>query len=162
VLPFHSQQLGLQGLACLAATSKQLRNASLGLARNHALMLVAAMKTEVVAATAAAAAAAAAECVSGIAAHTKPTCWLCTQHMHAITWLLHHAPNAAKAAGMAECAVQIPSVPLIWAKQLVAAGMHVSDAHSMVAGVEVWVVAQQQLDVQRDIPAAAVNICDGD
>jgi hypothetical protein len=31
-------------------------------------------------------------------------------------------------------------------------------ANSMVAGVEVWVQAQQQLGIQTDIPAAAVAI----
>jgi hypothetical protein len=36
-----------------------------------------------------------------------------------------------------------------------------SAASSMVAGVEVWVEAQQQLGLASDIPAAAVAICCG-
>jgi hypothetical protein len=35
-------------------------------------------------------------------------------------------------------------------------------AHSMVAGVEMWVQAQQQLDVHTDIPALAAAICCGE
>jgi hypothetical protein len=56
-------------------------------------------------------------------------------------------------------------VPQGLAKQLVAAGMRISyaqllaAAHSRVAGVEVWVQAQQQLGVQSDIPAVAMGIC---
>jgi hypothetical protein len=62
----------------------------------------------------------------------------------------------------------MPNVPLDVAKQLVSAGMRVSyaqllaAAHSMVAGVEVWVQAQQQLGIQTDLPAAAVAICCGE
>jgi hypothetical protein len=54
-----------------------------------------------------------------------------------------------------------------FAKQLVAAGMRITlaqlldAANSMVAGVEVWVRAQQALGITTDIPAPAVAICCG-
>uniref|UniRef100_A0A383VP62 Uncharacterized protein n=1 Tax=Tetradesmus obliquus TaxID=3088 RepID=A0A383VP62_TETOB len=76
-----------------------------------------------------------------------------------------HTPSAAAAAGVAERALQIPAPPLQWAKQLLAAGVTVTyaqlihAAHSMVAGVEVWVQAQQELGLQTDVPEAAVVIC---
>jgi hypothetical protein len=56
-------------------------------------------------------------------------------------------------------------VPLNSAKALVAAGVRVTyaqllaAANSMVAGVEVWVQAQDQLGVPADIPQSAVSIC---
>jgi hypothetical protein len=64
--------------------------------------------------------------------------------------------------------IYLPSVDLSWAVQLVEAGVRISHsqllhaASSMLAGVEVWVQAQQQLGVQTDIPAVAVAICCGD
>jgi hypothetical protein len=60
-----------------------------------------------------------------------------------------------------------PYVPLEYAKELVSAGVRISyaqllaAANSMVAGVEVWVQAQQQLNIQTDIPALAAKICCG-
>uniref|UniRef100_A0A383VK59 Uncharacterized protein n=1 Tax=Tetradesmus obliquus TaxID=3088 RepID=A0A383VK59_TETOB len=57
---------------------------------------------------------------------------------------------------------------LTWALQLVSAGMHITYAQllaaadSMVAGVEVWVQAQQQLKLQSDIPSAAYTVCSSD
>jgi hypothetical protein len=72
--------------------------------------------------------------------------------------------------------LHVPHVPLQHAQQLVAAGVHISYAQvleaasSMVAGVEVWVQAQQQLKSRNkkkrlhdlyDIPAEAVAICCG-
>jgi hypothetical protein len=59
----------------------------------------------------------------------------------------------------------MPAVPQKAAVQLVTAGMRVafaqllSAADRMVKGVEVWVLAQQQLGVQTDIPEDAVDIC---
>jgi hypothetical protein len=85
--------------------------------------------------------------------------------MRSVTWLLKVAPTAAKAAGVLESLVQLPSVPLGWAVDLVSAGVRISYAqlldavNSMVKGVEVWVQAQQQLGVGTDIPLAAVTIC---
>jgi hypothetical protein len=63
--------------------------------------------------------------------------------------------------------LDVPAVPLDCAKQLVSAGVRISyaellaAANAMVAGVEVWVQAQQQLGIASDIPAAAVAICSG-
>jgi hypothetical protein len=53
------------------------------------------------------------------------------------------------------------------ATRLVAAGVRISyaqllaAANSMVAGLEVWVHAQEQLGIQTDIPAAAEAVCTG-
>jgi hypothetical protein len=66
----------------------------------------------------------------------------------------------ATATAVAETMLRFPSVPLCTAKQwvdMVAAGMRVTyaqllaAAHSMVAGVEVWVQAQQQQGIVTDI-----------
>jgi hypothetical protein len=91
------------------------------------------------------------------------------QHKRAAAWLaailLRKAP--ALAADVSERLLHLPSVPLATAKQLVAAGVRVSyaqllaAAHSVVAGVEVWVQAQQQLGVAADIPEVAMAICCG-
>jgi hypothetical protein len=62
--------------------------------------------------------------------------------------------------------LRMPAVPQQTAVQLVEAGMRVSFAQllsaadRMVKGV--WVLAQQQLGVQTDIPEDAVVICRGD
>jgi hypothetical protein len=81
--------------------------------------------------------------------------------------LLCKAPDAA--ADVTDRLLNLPAVPLDMAKRLISAGLRITyvqllaAANSMVAGVEVWVQAQQQLGVQTDIPAAAVAICcDGD
>uniref|UniRef100_A0A383W486 Uncharacterized protein n=1 Tax=Tetradesmus obliquus TaxID=3088 RepID=A0A383W486_TETOB len=69
---------------------------------------------------------------------------------------------------VASLVLNLPAVPHAVAEQLVAAGVRISYAQllaaadSMVAGVEVWVQAQQQLGVESDIPAAAVAACCGD
>jgi hypothetical protein len=91
------------------------------------------------------------------------------QHKKAAAWLagvlLHRAP--ALAVDVSERVFRLPSVTRAIAKKLVAAGVRISyaqllaAAHSMVAGVEVWVWAQQQLGVHTDIPALAVAICCG-
>jgi hypothetical protein len=92
------------------------------------------------------------------------------QHKQAAAWLaavlLRKAP--ALALDVSERLLHLPSVPLATAKQLVAAGVRITyaqllaAAHGMVAGVEVWVQAQQRLDVHTDIPAVAVSICCGE
>jgi hypothetical protein len=92
------------------------------------------------------------------------------QNDQAVTWLagvlLGNSP--ALAVDVTERLLQLPYVPLAIAKQLVAAGVRVTyaqllaAAHSMVAGVEVWVQAQQRLGVYTDIPALAVAICCGE
>jgi hypothetical protein len=91
------------------------------------------------------------------------------QHKQAVWWLaallLRRAPDAA--ADVAEWLLNLPLVSRQVAEQLVGAGMRVTYAqllasvNKMVAGVEVWVQAQQQLGIQTDIPAAAVAICCG-
>jgi hypothetical protein len=85
-------------------------------------------------------------------------------------WVLKAAPAAV--AGAAERLVRMPAVPLDMAKVLVAAGVRITyaqviaAARNMVAGVEVWVQAHQQLGVESDIPSLAQEICnssfDGD
>jgi hypothetical protein len=80
--------------------------------------------------------------------------------------LLRRAP--ATAAAVTVRLLSLPDVTLQFAEQLVAAGMRITyaqlldAANSMVAGVEVWVQAQQALDINTDIPAVAVAICCGD
>jgi hypothetical protein len=80
-----------------------------------------------------------------------------------VLWLLQQAPT--KAPAIFPMLMNRPSVPLSHAKELVAAGMRVSyaqllaAANSMVAGVEVWVQAQQEGQVESDIPEVAVKIC---
>jgi hypothetical protein len=92
------------------------------------------------------------------------------QHKQAAAWLaavlLRKTPSLA--VDVSERLLHLPSVPLATAKQLVAAGVRVTyaqllaAAHGMVAGVEVWVQAQQRLNVLNDIPAVAVSICCGE
>jgi hypothetical protein len=92
------------------------------------------------------------------------------QHKQAVAWLaamlLRKAP--ALAVDVTKRLLYLPSVPLATAEQLVAAGVRITyaqllaAAHSMVAGVEVWVQAQQRRDVHTDIPALAVAICCGE
>jgi hypothetical protein len=91
-----------------------------------------------------------------------------TLQVHAVEWLLRAAPVEAASEAAVECMLSMPAVPQQAAVQLVEAGMRVSYAQllraadRMVKGVEVWVLAQQQLGVQTDIPEDAVDICRGD
>jgi hypothetical protein len=92
------------------------------------------------------------------------------QHKQPVAWLaailLRKAP--ALAEDVTERLLHLSTMPLDTAKQLVAAGVRITyaqllaAAHSMVAGVEVWVQAQQRLDVHTNIPALAVAICCGE
>jgi hypothetical protein len=106
--------------------------------------------------------------------------------VHAVAWLLRAALAKAASDEAAECGASdeavecvasdeavecvlcMPAVPEQAAVQLVEAGMQVSFAQllsaadRMVKGVEVWVLAQQQLGVQTDVPEDAVDICRGD
>jgi hypothetical protein len=92
------------------------------------------------------------------------------QHKQAVAWLaavlLRKAPTLAE--DVTDRLLRLPSMPLATAQQLVAAGVRVTyaqllaAAHSMVAGVEVWVQAQQRLGVHTNIPALAVAICCGE
>jgi hypothetical protein len=71
----------------------------------------------------------------------------------------------ANRAAVTDRLLSLSDVPLKCAEQLVAAGMRITyaqlldAANSMVAGVEVWVQAQQALAVDTDIPAVAVGVC---
>jgi hypothetical protein len=88
---------------------------------------------------------------------------LSPQHKDAIVWLLHQAP--IRAPDISARLFALPAVPSRFAEELVAAGVRImyaqllAAADSIVAGVEVWVQAQQQLRVKSDIPAIAAAIC---
>jgi hypothetical protein len=87
--------------------------------------------------------------------------------VHAVSWLLRAAPVEAASDAAVSCVLSMPAVPEQAAVQLVTAGLRVSYAQllsaadRMVKGVEVWVLAQQQLGVQTDILEDAVDICRG-
>jgi hypothetical protein len=143
-------KLGPQGLACLEASSKTYQTVVHAVvARENLRLLDSALATA----------------QSSTASHGAEQ-----QHKQAVWWLaallLRVAPHAA--GDVAERLVNLPEVPLVVAKQLVSGGLRISyaqllaAANSMVAGVEVWVQAQQQLGIQTDIPAAAVAICCGE
>jgi hypothetical protein len=129
--PLLCTELGLRGLACLAASSSSLRDAC------------------------------------NLIIRLKPQEWIQLAMKSAqgaqLQWVLKAAPAAV--AGAAERLVRMPAVPLDMAEVLVAAGLRISyaqliaAANNMVAGVEVWVQAQQQLGVDSDIPSMANEIC---
>jgi hypothetical protein len=153
ILPFCKLQLGVQGLACLAASNKHLQDTCVAAARADAdSLLMNALD--------------AANAFKSSEKDTASSQRLVQQQLQAVAWLLRHSPTAA--AGVAEHAVRIPALQLCWVKELAAAGVIVSHsqllaaADSMVAGVEVWVQAQRQLGVQTDIAPWAVAICCGD
>jgi hypothetical protein len=157
ILPFCKLQLGLQGLACLAASNKHLQDTCIAAARADAdSLLLNALD--------------AAKALKSSEQDTVSSQRLVQQHLQAVAWLLRHSPTAA--AGVlryiAEHPMSTPALRLWWVKELVAAGVTVSHsqlleaANSMLAGVEAWVQAQQQLGVQTDIAPWAVAICCGD
>jgi hypothetical protein len=160
-----SKHLGLQGLACLAASSQQYKQNCLHTVRNNAaLLLLDAIDTAATLQSQSQDAdtlTAAAHTTAGSAV-LRQTC------MQASVWLLRAAPSEATAAKAAENIMRIPNVPLSIAQQLVAAGVRISflqlkaASAKMVAGVEVWVQARQQLCVKTDIPAAIVELCCSD
>jgi hypothetical protein len=84
------------------------------------------------------------------------------QHKQAVVWLLLAAPAVATTADRLS---HVLNMTTGWALQLVKAGVRITyaqllaAARSMVAGVEVWVQAQQQLAVHTDIPDLAVAVC---
>jgi hypothetical protein len=152
-MEYCSRQLGITGTACLAASSRQLRTASLAAARSDAaLLLVDTVK-----------AAAAAGTVDKQASESEQQ--RVRQHVKAVAWLLQVEPTAAKTAATAELLLHVPGVPLQMTEQLVAADVRVSyeqicaAARSMVAGVELWVKAHLNLGVTADIPWFAVMVC---
>jgi hypothetical protein len=132
--PVLCTELGLQGMARLATSSKSMKSTCSSLVSlGPASWLVFAM------------------CIHNDA-----------QRLKAAVWVLQAAPQAAYTA---EVLVRAPSVPLHIAKRIVSAGARVTftsllaAASSMVAGVEVWVQAQQELGIRTDIPSAAEAIC---
>jgi hypothetical protein len=152
VLGYCSKQLGLQGLACLAASSKQYKEACVSAtARDAAILLVDALQ--------------AAGTVAGVASTVPPSP---QQPMQAVAWLLHVAPSAtpvlsAASSLAAEHILRVPNVPLPIAKQLAREGVRITfsqltaAANKMVQGVEVWVhvQAQRQRGTRTDIPDIA-------
>jgi hypothetical protein len=142
--PALSAKLGLQGLACLAACSRSLKDACCYKTCLNALGLL--------------------DTLLLLEKNTQ----LSEQHKQAATWLvklLHRVANKATIAGVAGRLTLVPSIGIDVALQLVAAGMHITFAQllaaadSMVAGVEVWVQAQKELKVKSDIPQAAYTVC---
>jgi hypothetical protein len=142
--PKLSTHSGLQGLACLSASCRSLKAACLASCRRDAVTLLEPAFDPLA------------------TAHGVQQ----KQQLAAAVWLLHAVPAAATVS-VSNRLVYTPLLPLELAKQLVEAGVCVSyaqllaAAHSMVAGVEVWVDAQQQLGVQSDIPETAVLVCCG-
>jgi hypothetical protein len=159
--PFSSH-LGLQGLACLATTSKYFRLICSEVLKHDAAQQL--LRTlQAAKATAADAA-------------IDPAPQRSVQHqphvaIRAVHWMKRMAPNNAAAAlaakDVAGLMVWIPAVQNMHAEQLLRAGVRIryaqllEAANSMVPGVEVWVQVQQRLGKQTDIPAAAVAICCG-
>jgi hypothetical protein len=140
--PKLSTHLGLQGLACLAASCRSLKASCLASCRRDAVTLL----------------------EPGFDALATAHGIQQKQQLTAVVWLLQALPAAATAS-VSNRLVYTPLVPLDFAKQLVEAGVCVSyaqllaAAHSMVPGVEVWVQAQLHLGVHTDIPATADMIC---
>jgi hypothetical protein len=139
-------QLGVQGLACLATSSRSARSIVIRTVYIDGLKLL--------------------ESALATARHTEKEQHM---HMHAAGWLAAVLLRAQPAATTAvtERMLSLPSMPLGRAKHLVAAGMRVTyaqllaAAHSMVAGEEVWAQAQQQQGIPTDIPEMAEAICCG-
>jgi hypothetical protein len=160
ILPYCCTQLGPIGLACLAATSKQMRTACTTIMQLDARRLL--LGALDAAGAAGAAVGPAASIGSAPAASSAAY-----KSLQSVAWLLEAVPSVITAEDIAERLVHTPAVPLACAVQLVAAGVRVSckqvlaAADSMVPGVEVWVQAQEHLGVQTDIPAAAIAICCG-
>jgi hypothetical protein len=168
VLPYLGRSLGLQGLACLGASSQQFKQACLEFVNPNSTHLVLdalpPLSPECGLAEAAAAAAAASQL-------PPPAGAAVDQRLQPVLWLSRVAPvtasSALAAVDVLQRLVHLPHVPLQQAQDLVKAGVRISyaqllaAANSMVAGVEVWVLAQQQLAVTSDIPATAVAVCCG-
>jgi hypothetical protein len=147
VLPYLGGELRLQGLACLASSSRQLRRDCIELAGQNARALLLAALPAVsadkgLAATAAAAAAAAA---AQLPAKGPAAACRCQQP---VLWFIEILPSYAAssvlaAADVVHRLVHIPHVPLQQAGKLAAAGVHISyaqllaAARNMVAGLEV-------------------------
>jgi hypothetical protein len=154
ILPLCSGQFRLQGLACLAACSRHLQQACLATVRSDGCNLL--------------------RSACDVFDDEHPSNeWrkYCAaqqakeQRRKAVVWMLQAAPAVAAADSTAQQLIDISCAPHEWVLQLTAAGVRITyaqllaAAHSMVAGVETWVQAQQQLGIETDIPAAAIQIC---
>jgi hypothetical protein len=150
LLPFCSTQLGLQGLACLAASSRGFRTACHSIVQRQAASLVLdEFRT--------------AEAV--ISTNRFGQTSIKQRHVQGAVWALHLAPTAATAAGVAE---QLICLPAVCAKKLLDAGVRISyqqllaAANNMVDGAELWVYFPHhynQLQSNNDIPADVATIC---
>jgi hypothetical protein len=134
--------LGLQGLACLADCSRTLEKECVFSCRRDAAGLTAC----------------AIEALDTVQGRQQK------QQLEAVAWLLRKVPAAATPS-LTDKLLGVRHVPLACAEALVAAGVRVSyaqllaAAYSMVAGVEVWVQAQDYLGVRSDIPESAISVC---
>jgi hypothetical protein len=179
-LPLLGRALGLQGLACLASSSQQLRQECVEYIAEHALMLLkdTLPSMKAVCGTASAAEAAVATAVADAPAPAAAAATAAAslpspadqRLLLMVLWLLQTSPGTAanaQAADVLQRLLHVPRVPLQQAQQLVAAGVRVrfepllAAASSMVAGVEVWVQAQYIMGISTDVPAAAVAVCCG-
>jgi hypothetical protein len=102
VVNYCSRQLGLQGLACLAASSQQYKKTCLQTACSDATNLLVDAVQEAAAATG-----------------MKTSSCKVSEHVQAVAWLLQVAPEAATAPTTAQHVLCLPSVPLHVAKQFV-------------------------------------------
>jgi hypothetical protein len=179
-LPLLGRALGLQGLACLASSSQQLRQECVKYIAEHVVQLLDDALPSITSAgvTASAAEAAGATAVAhesaGEAAAAAAAVSLPSpadqRLLMMMLWLLQNVPGTAanaQAAAVLQRLLHVQRVPLQQAQQLVAAGVRIrfepllAAASSMVAGVEVWVQAQHEMGISTDTPAAAVAICCG-
>jgi hypothetical protein len=167
------KELSVQDLARISASSKSLRTACAAIVKRDLKQLL-----EAAVAQAAEADADCSRCRTAVIIGQAAPAWRTAYDLqvHAVAWLLRAAPAKAASDEAAECVasdeavecvLRMPAVPEQAAVQLVKAGMRVSlaqllsAADRMVKGVEVWVLAQQQLGVHTDIPQDAVDICRG-
>jgi hypothetical protein len=159
VLPFCSRQMGLQGLACLAACSKKAKLTSDEIKSKDALIVLLGT-LDATKAEAAAESAAGAIQRSFDKQLTRLAAWWKPVQKHVQT-----VPTALTLAGVSDRMLWLPPVSLKQAKQLISGGVRIryaellTAASCMVPGLAMWVQAQQQLGIQTDIPKAAVEVC---
>jgi hypothetical protein len=156
--PLCIKQLGLQGLACLAACGKQLKRGCSDLLKTYATeALIGALEA------AGAAKAAAASDVDSTAEQNAVN-----SAINGLSWLLKQVPkdqHAELLAVASEHVVLYPAVAQWQAHQFCRLGVRIhhtqliAAANSMVLGVEVWAQTQQEFEIRSDISPAAVAIC---
>jgi hypothetical protein len=149
-------ELNMTDLACLAASSKALRDWGRDIIRQDAAAAGLLQRT-----------------IDSTGGHQRTN----LRQPQAVVRLLSKVPASSAAAARltgvlapmpAERLVRLPGVPLSWARQLVRAGVRISNdqllsaARSNVPGVEVWVQAQHLQGVGVDVKAlmaAAEGTC---